>query len=57
LSLETDKEHYLTVAGPFNINKTIISLSNADSDVYSKEQYDPNKLDNQVKLLLKQMSK
>jgi uncharacterized protein YbaP (TraB family) len=55
LFFETSNEHYLAVAGPFNINKTSISLSDADGDVYSKEQYDAKKVDKQVKQLLSQM--
>ena len=57
LYLKTDSEHYLVVAGPFNINKTIVSFSDAYRDVYSTEQYDTNKLDKQIKALLNQINK
>lgn len=56
LLLKNDNEHQLVAAGPFNMNKTSISLSEAGSDVYSVEQYDMKNADEQMKALVLQMS-
>jgi hypothetical protein len=47
----------LAVAGPYNINKTSISILEATSDVYAKEQYDEKNADKQMKALVQQMNK
>jgi uncharacterized protein YbaP (TraB family) len=50
-----DNEHRLAVAGPYNINKTGISYSEAQSDVYVVVPYDEKDADEQMKALVKQM--
>ncbi len=55
LFMKDDNEHWLSVAGPYNINKTGISFSEAQSDVYSAEQYDVKNADAQMIALVKQM--
>jgi len=57
LFLKNDNTHWLAVAGPYNINKTSISISEATSDVYAKEQYDEKNADKQMKALVQQMNK
>jgi hypothetical protein len=55
LFMKEDNEHWLSVAGPYNINKTGISFSEAQSAVYSAEQYDVKNADAQMIALVKQM--
>jgi hypothetical protein len=55
LYLKGDDAHWLAVAGPYNINKTGISLSEAKSDVYTNEQYDEKNADKLMTALVKQM--
>ena len=55
--LNEDNEHWLAVSGPFNMNRTEISLSEAKSELYSEEQYDDTNSANQMKALVGQMEK
>jgi hypothetical protein len=55
LFLKSDDEHQLAVAGPYNINKTGISFSEAQSGVYVVVPYDEKDADEQMKALVKQM--
>jgi uncharacterized protein YbaP (TraB family) len=55
LFLKDDNTHWLAVAGPYNINKTGVSLSEAYSDNYTNEQYDEKNADKQMDALVKQM--
>jgi uncharacterized protein YbaP (TraB family) len=52
-----DDQHWIAVAGPYNINKISISFSEAQSDVYTKEQYDEANADQQMKELVEQMGR
>jgi uncharacterized protein YbaP (TraB family) len=56
LHLKDDDQHFLAVAGPYNINKTSISFSEALADVYGKEQYDEKNAEKQMKMLVQQLS-
>ena len=57
LHLKDEDQHFLAVAGPYNINKTGISFSEASGDVYGKEEYDEKNADKQMKALIQQLSK
>lgn len=55
LYLKNDDAHWLAVAGPYNINKTGISFSEAQSGVYANEQYDEKNADKLMTALVKEM--
>jgi uncharacterized protein YbaP (TraB family) len=55
--ISDEEEHWLAVAGPYNMDRTDISLSEARGEVYSKEQYETSKSVIQMKALISQMEK
>ncbi len=57
LYLKDDEQHFLAEAGPYNINKTSISFSEASGDVFGKEYYDEKNADKQMKALVQQLNK
>ena len=52
-----DDEHWLAVAGPYNVDRKDISLSAARAEVYSEATYDASELKSQMDALIKQMEK
>ncbi len=56
LGFEDDGEHWLAVAGPYNINDKGISFSASESRVYVAAQYDPQSADQQMAALVREMS-
>lgn len=56
LHLKDDDQRFLAVAGPYNINKTSISFSEASADIYGKEQYDEKSAEKQMKMLVQHLS-
>ena len=56
LYLKDDDQHFLAVAGPYNINKTSISFSASESRVYTAAQYDPENAVQQMAALVQEMS-
>jgi uncharacterized protein YbaP (TraB family) len=52
-----EDEHLLAVAGPYDLDRTDLSISEARSEVYSKEKYEFSKALAQMKALIAQMEK
>ena len=57
LFLKEDEEHWLVVAGPFNLNGTVLPIADAGSDVYSVEYYDAKKAEKQMEALVLKLGK
>jgi uncharacterized protein YbaP (TraB family) len=55
--LEESNEHWLAVSGPFNLNRTDISLAQASSEIYQREEYDVSNAENQMKTMVEEMGR
>ena len=56
LGFEDDGEHWLAVAGPYDVNGKGVSFFASESRVYAAAQYDPENADRQMAALVREIS-